>query len=168
MLFFIYHVLLFTAGFIQAAPQKVQQSSPQPKPERCNVDLTWDGKQEAVSGKALRGSKIDCTKGFYIPGRWNDPSKNVLASSLFIHWQRHLRRYQSSAARLLHRDWMRESPRCTGRILWHQLSTPWKGGAVRVFSLLEEFSIKADKESLDSIRTHVPAYEGAPVVWAVI
>lgn len=84
MLFFIYHVLLFTARFIQAAPQKVQQSSPQPKSERCNVDLAWEGKQETVSGRALRGSKIDCTKGFYITGVWNDPSKNVLTSSLFI------------------------------------------------------------------------------------
>lgn len=83
-MFFIYHVLLFTAGFVQAAPQKVRHSSPQPKPKRCNVDLAWEGKQEAVSGRALQGSKIDCRKGFYVTGRWNDPSKSVLTSSLFI------------------------------------------------------------------------------------
>lgn len=48
-------------------------------------------------------------------------------------------------------------------------SCPRPGKAARylIFPLLEEFSTKADKKSLDSIRTLVPAYEGAPVVWAV-
>lgn len=80
MLLSIFHVLLFAVRIIQAAPQNIQISS-QPKQDlRCYLELLWENERLEVGGFAWQGK--DICKGFVLTGKWNNPSKNIPASSL--------------------------------------------------------------------------------------
>lgn len=90
MLLFICHVLLFAAKFIQAAPQKVRAPPKQIPVFSCNAIVDWNGTPTTVVGFALllpkifsgTRPKVQCPRGFYVPGKWDSSRKNILISLL--------------------------------------------------------------------------------------